>query len=769
MATEALQIDALWAGLNDPDTGQSYSGAIVGFFEAGTTTPKAVWLDKEKTLPTTAGLAQTTLSSNGIAKVFGSGSYKINIYAPTDTGLTTPLSGSIDGATYLSPYSDSYDTIADLKASTISYDIGTKINVYGYYTKGDVGLRVYEVVATGTGTDDGGTYITSTDTLRQYHLIDYNVWSFELFGAKGNGSDSDVTAFNAAIAASISYSESTIFGTFGKTYNLDVIVSIIQSDLGIDFRGATVIGVALCLQWNGVAGYTDKSGVWTGVPTGNFVRNGKFYNTELPYAQYQRGFVMENMSQTGVSNTALTVSCCQDSTFRNIDIAGGQAEGGQFAALFLHSNNTVVENVYMHDYAYYYAMQFKGGRDNIAMNCNSVNVKAPVADPGKTAFMVAYYTRGDSPGGPSGTGSVLSKYPYLSTSSDPWTDPDDQRATLNTKYINCNAYNSNGIGYDCIESQGVSITRCSIFDTNGGILLRTKGNVPTTPEHPVSTNWGKEKDFLVDDVRMKNLGTLAYPGRGIRVQNDTYNYGQALPPLIPYNPFTGIVIKNVQMENISLDGISIVATQGAKVTNCRIENCNTVGYSTNNYSGLVSRQNDGIYIDNVTSVDTQSTPTTYYTMVSSNTMPATDGTNRPTNITNCYNKGGTNAYGFALWAGENYFGNTPADAITTTTVAADTNEDVRLEVLSSTERAVTAEIFSPQLKNYYKISGLFSCDAAGAITQNGATTEIAKIETTAGCSVSFNVVLANYLRIQVDSNSNDATWYVKWESVKTIL
>lgn len=98
--TVAEQMDGLWAGLNDPDTGQSYAGAIIGFFEAGTTTAKAVWYDRDMTLPSAAGVTQVTLDSNGQAKVFGRGTYKINIYAPTDTLLTTPLSNSVDGAEF---------------------------------------------------------------------------------------------------------------------------------------------------------------------------------------------------------------------------------------------------------------------------------------------------------------------------------------------------------------------------------------------------------------------------------------------------------------------------------------------------------------------------------------------------------------------------------------------------------------------------------------------------------------------------------------------
>lgn len=99
MATKALQIDALWSGIFNPSTGKAYAGALVRTFEAGTSNLKAVWEDRDKTLPTVAGKSAFALDSNGQAQVFGDGVYKISIYAPTDTGYTNPLI-TIDGAEY---------------------------------------------------------------------------------------------------------------------------------------------------------------------------------------------------------------------------------------------------------------------------------------------------------------------------------------------------------------------------------------------------------------------------------------------------------------------------------------------------------------------------------------------------------------------------------------------------------------------------------------------------------------------------------------------
>lgn len=218
MAT-AQQIDALWSGLNDPDTGQSYSGAIVGFFEAGTTTPKAVWLDKDKTLPSGAGQTQVTLSSNGIAQVFGDGNYKINIYAPTDTGLATPLAGSIDGVVYIvkDEYTD-VETIADLRLLTGSF-ANQGVSLQGYYTAGDGGggpPRHWNIDTYAPSDDNGSSIIVPTGVTTGAWLytpkgsLHLNEW-----GCKGDNSTDDSARFLAAVNMGI-----PITGKPGNTYKL---------------------------------------------------------------------------------------------------------------------------------------------------------------------------------------------------------------------------------------------------------------------------------------------------------------------------------------------------------------------------------------------------------------------------------------------------------------------------------------------------------------------------------------------------------------------
>ena len=113
----AYQIEALWNGLRDSN-GNAYSGAIVVMKAAGTDDAKVIWQDADKTLPTSAGLSQFTLDSNGRYKAFGDGAYKIQIYAPTDTGLTSVIY-EIDGVTYgWGDAANTYATATALKATT---------------------------------------------------------------------------------------------------------------------------------------------------------------------------------------------------------------------------------------------------------------------------------------------------------------------------------------------------------------------------------------------------------------------------------------------------------------------------------------------------------------------------------------------------------------------------------------------------------------------------------------------------------------------------
>ncbi len=92
MSAKASLIDFLASSRIDSRDGAVWDdGAIVHFFAVGTSNDKAVWLDRDKTLPTVAGIYQTTLGTDGSVLVFGDGVYDIKIYDAADKYLTTPL------------------------------------------------------------------------------------------------------------------------------------------------------------------------------------------------------------------------------------------------------------------------------------------------------------------------------------------------------------------------------------------------------------------------------------------------------------------------------------------------------------------------------------------------------------------------------------------------------------------------------------------------------------------------------------------------------
>ncbi len=92
MSAKGALIEFLASSRIDPRSGKVWdNGAIVHFYSAGTLTNKAVWLDRDKTLPTVAGIYQTTLGADGSVLVFGDSVYDIKIYDAYDQDLTSPV------------------------------------------------------------------------------------------------------------------------------------------------------------------------------------------------------------------------------------------------------------------------------------------------------------------------------------------------------------------------------------------------------------------------------------------------------------------------------------------------------------------------------------------------------------------------------------------------------------------------------------------------------------------------------------------------------
>ena len=85
MTTRALQIGFLISGVRHPTTGVAVSAGTVYFYQAGTTTAKAVYTEKEKTNPHYS----YTLDSIGAATLYGDGEYKIVVKDADDATVKT--------------------------------------------------------------------------------------------------------------------------------------------------------------------------------------------------------------------------------------------------------------------------------------------------------------------------------------------------------------------------------------------------------------------------------------------------------------------------------------------------------------------------------------------------------------------------------------------------------------------------------------------------------------------------------------------------------
>ena len=165
--------------------GDPYSGAVLKAYLTGTTTSTSIAIDSSGSSPQTS----ITANANGAWEVSGNEIvpfidrvHKWGIFAnATDAAANTPF--------YLGPFDNipfdsenTYDTVAAMVAGTAI--TGTIIQTLGYFSKGDGGGNLYEVVAAGTGTANSGEFfdlasLNQAHALNStHHIMNPQTWGF---------------------------------------------------------------------------------------------------------------------------------------------------------------------------------------------------------------------------------------------------------------------------------------------------------------------------------------------------------------------------------------------------------------------------------------------------------------------------------------------------------------------------------------------------------------------------------------------------------------
>ena len=168
-------------------------GAKLFFFDTGTANARNTFSDKAETTPNSNPVIAN--QSGVFADIFMAGTYKVRLTDKNDVQIweADPVEGVSINAI------DSFDT-PSLAALEVLL-IGQTIQTLGRLTAGDGGAGLYQVVADGTGADDGGAFINSNPSgAFQLKLITTRP-NFKQWAAVGDDVADDTTPINNCVIA----------------------------------------------------------------------------------------------------------------------------------------------------------------------------------------------------------------------------------------------------------------------------------------------------------------------------------------------------------------------------------------------------------------------------------------------------------------------------------------------------------------------------------------------------------------------------------------
>ncbi len=162
------------------------------------------WLSRDGTTPNQM-LADLDMNSNRVINALTVETTNLTVNGETLVVPSNPVTLPTDPQLYLDILQGKilleFDTVADMvTASTLV--IGDIVVTAGYTTKGDGGDNLYEIVAAGTGTDDGGSFIDLPNVLpsalQSKGLFPGSEITVKQFGATGDGATDDTAELQAA-------------------------------------------------------------------------------------------------------------------------------------------------------------------------------------------------------------------------------------------------------------------------------------------------------------------------------------------------------------------------------------------------------------------------------------------------------------------------------------------------------------------------------------------------------------------------------------------
>jgi len=156
-----------------------------------------------------------------------------------------PVVNSIPTALSVIDVVFTFSTVASMKAAVFLFP-GQVVQTKGYYTSGDGGANRYEIVAAGTGTDDGGSYIDLPGSdLQARGIFDGHIVHAEKFGCV-NGVEASGQLTKASIFAATvmrpnaAHRQAKLVMASNINSKDKIVIGVAGRQLDVDLQGSTI-------------------------------------------------------------------------------------------------------------------------------------------------------------------------------------------------------------------------------------------------------------------------------------------------------------------------------------------------------------------------------------------------------------------------------------------------------------------------------------------------------------------------------------------------